>query len=335
MSDWFTGITILSYKLVAIVAIIIWLLTFTMCQNRQTASYVFTFGHVANENHTWHLAALYFDSLLNARTNGKVRVQVFPSEQLGKEVELIRSIKSGIADMTVTGGTLQNWVQEAAFSDMPFLFRDTGHLNAVATSDIGKYIEDKILEKSGLRVVCYFERGPRHLTSNRPVSHPSDLKGLIVRIPNVPTYVAAWKSLGAKPIPMALSEVFTALQQGTIEAQENPMAMIYSSNFQEVQKYVNLTTHVISWGYVVIGEKQFQRLPHDLGEIFLQSASDMQAYEHQLFLRNEEIIRSELETRGMKFIEADLKAFHDQATRAVFNSLGPEMQKLYLEIGKL
>lgn len=308
---------------------------FSFCENKEEAEYTFTFGHVANEDHTWQQAALYLDKILNERTNGKVRVNVFPSEQLGKEVELIRSIRAGIADMTVTAGTLQNWSKVAAFSDMPFLLRDTTHLLALANSKIGEYLKQKILEDTGLRVMCYFQRGPRHLTSNRPIRHPDELNGIILRIPNVPSYVVAWQALGAKPTPMAFSEVFTSLQQGTVQAQENPLAMISSANFSEVQDYLNLTGHVISWGYVVIGDKQFKQMPDEYQQIFLEAAEDMQKYEHQLFLDKENQLRKELMNDGMQFIEVDHEAFQEIGANAVYNSLDDEMKELYRKIIEL
>lgn len=302
------------------------------CQAPKNQTYVFDLGHLANEDHTWHKATLYFDSLLDVRTNGQIRVNVYPSEQLGKEVEMIRSIQAGITDMTITAGTLQNWCKLAAFTDMPFLLRDTLHLQSLVDGEIGQYLEESILKETGLRVLCNFQRGPRYLTSNRPVKSPEDLKGMIIRVPNVPSYVVAWQALGAKPTPMAFTEVFTSLQQGTIEAQENPMAMISSANFSEVQDYLNMTGHVISWIYVVVGEQQFQALPPDLQPVFLECAKEMQAYEHQLFLEKEKLYRSELEADGMEFIEVDQVDFQKIGSEAVYQSLDEEMKALYRRI---
>lgn len=305
------------------------------CNRSNQAEYIFTFGHVANEDHTWHQAAIYFDKILNERTKGKIRVNAYSSEQLGKEIELIRSIRAGIADMTVTAGTLQNWSKVAAFSDMPFLLRDTTHLIKLANSDIGEYIKQTILEQTGLRVLCYFQRGPRNLTSNRAIRSPDDLNGIILRIPNVPSYVTAWQALGAKPTPMAFSEVFTSLQQGTVQAQENPMAMISSANFSEVQDYLNVTEHVISWGYVVIGDKQFREMPEDYQSVFLEAAQDMQEYEHQLFLEKEKLLRKELEEDGMEFVEVEQEQFQKIGSEAVYGSLDEEMKELYRKIIEL
>ena len=309
------------------------LICFSGCDRKQgEQTFTFKLGHVANTDHTWHKAFEYFSEIVYERSDGKIIIKVFPNEQLGKEVELIRSIKTGIADMTISGGTLQNWTEIVAFSDIPFVFRDSVHMKKLADGPIGKEMERRILEETGLRIITYFQRGPRHLTSNRPVKSPSDLNGLIVRIPNVPSYTATWSALGANPTPMALSEVFTSLQQGTIEAQENPLAMISSTNLYEVQDYVNLTAHVISWGYILIGDKQFQEMPQDLQELFMDAAKDMQQYEHQLFLKNEARLRAYLESKGMEFVDVDHSSFREIGAEAVYQSLSDDMKKFYNRI---
>lgn len=284
---------------------------------------------LVNEEHTWYKAFVYFGEILEERSKGRIKVEVYPSEQLAKEIEAIRLIQADVIDMTTTGSTLTNWFEVATFCELPFLMQDSTDMNRYINGPIGTLMEKEMISKSGLRSLGHFERGPRHLTSNRPIRHPDDLDGLIVRVPNVPSFVTLWKALGAKPTPMAFSEVFTSLQQGTIEAQENPFALINNAGFAEVQKYLNLTGHVISWVYPVIGEKQFQRLPPDLQKIFLLAADDMQAYEHRLFLDNEKKVQDELKAKGMEFIEVDKDAFQEKCEAAIYNSLSPEMKKIY------
>ena len=305
------------------------------CMPNPQKQYVFRVGHVANEDHTWHQALNYFGKILKERSQDRIKVEVYPAEQLGKEIEVLRSIQAGIVEMTITGASLQNWTEIAAFCEMPFLIRDSSHLKRFVNGPLGKRIKDAILTDTGLRAVAYFQRGPRHLTSNRPIRHPDDLKGMILRVPNVPAYVTAWSALGAKPTPMAFTEVFTSLQQGTVEGQENPFAMIRSANFAEVQKYLNLTGHIISWGYIVVGENQFQALPDDLQDMFLRAARDMQTYERRIFLSKEKENQEALKAKGMEFIEVDKAAFIDKSAEAIFNSLSPEMQEFYEEIREL
>ncbi|MDH3652139.1 MAG: TRAP transporter substrate-binding protein [Saprospiraceae bacterium] len=302
---------------------------FLQCAEKNHLEFLFRVALWANENHTWYQAFQHFDSLLQDRTQGRIKIEVYPSEQLAKEIESIRLIQAEVIEMTVTGSLLNNWIEIAAFCEMPFLLKDSLDKKSLIEGPIGQRIKREMLEEVGLRPVGLFERGPRHLTSNRPIKHPDDLDGLILRVPNVPTFVTAWSAMGAKPTPMAFSEVFTSLQQGTIEAQENPFDLILNAGFPEVQKYVNLTGHVISWSYPVIGEKQFQKLPGELQEVFLQAAHDMEVFEHQLFLAGEQKVKQELVNKGMEFIEVDRKAFNKKCEDAIYRSLSDEMQQVY------
>ncbi|MEM9849705.1 MAG: TRAP transporter substrate-binding protein [Bacteroidota bacterium] len=302
------------------------------CQPISTDTYLLRASLFTNEDHTWYKAFDYFSQILAERSEGRLQLEVYPSEQLAKEAEAIRLIKADVIEMTITGSLMSNWIEIATFCELPFLMQSYEEQEAFIKGAIGQRIEQEMLEKTGLRPITYFVRGPRHLTSNRPIKHPDDLQGLIIRVPSVPSFVTAWSAMGAKPTPMAFSEVFTSLQQGTIEAQENPFALILSAGFPEVQQYVNLTEHVMSWSYPVIGEAAFQRLPKDLQTIFLEAAQDMQAYERQLFQENEAQIKDRLKARGMTFVEVDKAAFGKKCEQAIYESLSPEMQAVYQEI---
>lgn len=299
------------------------------CNNQQEPEFLLRAALLVNEKHTWYQAFDHFSKRIEEKSKGRIQVEVYPSEQLGKESEVIRMIQSGVLEMTTTGSVLNNWIEIAAFCELPFLLKDSTEMKSFISGPIGQRLEREMLEVCGLRPLGYFQRGPRHLTSNRPIRHPDDLKGMILRVPNVPSFVTAWAAMGAKPTPMAFSEVFTSIQQGTIEGQENPFAMINSAGFAEVQDYLNLTSHVVSWIYPVIGEKQFQKLPSDLQKIFLECAEEMQAYEHQLFIANEKIVQKQLEEKGMEFIEVDQAAFAEACREAIYQSLSPEMQEVY------
>ncbi len=305
---------------------------FSGCQTAQEPEYLFRAGLLVNENHTWFKAFAHFGEILEERSEGRMKLEVYPSEQLAKEAEAIRLIQADVIDMTITGSVLSNWTEVMAFCELPFLLKDSTDMKRLIDGPIGKRMEEEMRLKTGLRPLCYFQRGERHLTSNRPIRHPDDLKGLIVRVPNVPSFVTAWSALGAKPTPMAFSEVFTSLQQGTIEAEENPLAMIDNAGFSEVQEYVNLTGHVVSWVYPVLGEKQFQKLPADLQQILLEAAREMQVYEHRLFVENEKMVAAELKDEGMEFIEVDKEAFIKKAEPVIYNSLSPEMQTVYEQL---
>ncbi len=153
--------------------------------------------------------------------------------------------------------------------------------------------------------------------------------GLVIRIPSIPAFVTAWDALGAKTTPIAFSEVFTSLQQGVINAQENPLPLTKMAAMYEVQDYVNLTSHVFGWTYPVIGERQFQALPAELQTIFLDCAREMQAYERELFLENDAQVRADLEASGMEFVEVDRAAFKQKHGNAVYRTLSPTLQAVY------
>lgn len=308
------------------------LLTLGACQSTDQPEVLLRASLLVNEQHSWYKSFAYFAEQLAERSDGRMRLEVYHSEQLAKEVEAVRLIRAGVIDMTSTSSVLSNWVEIAALCEMPFLLKDTTEMLRLVQSAIGERIAREIREQVGLRVIGYLQAGARHLTSNRPIRHPDDLNGLILRVPNIPSFVTAWQACGAKPTPMAFSEVFTALQQGTVEAQENPLALIRAQGFAEVQDYINLTAHVISWTYPVIGEQQYQALPEDLRDIFDACARDMQVYANRIFREEQDRVRQELEATGVTFVEVDKEAFAQKSQQAIYNNLSPAMQEVYDEI---
>lgn len=285
-------------------------------------------GHLANKDDIWNKASLYFGEQLSKLTNGRIEVKVYPNETLGKEMDLINGMQLGTVDMTITGESLQNWAPKAALLAIPYAYTSLDEMDKVASGPIGKDIEKEILEKARIRPIAYFARGPRDLTSNRPIKTPADLNGLKMRVPNVPLFVDVWRALGANPVPMAFSEVFTSLQNGTIDAQENPLALIKSASFAEVQKYVNLTQHVRSWIYLTISEKTFEGLSKEDQQAVLKAGKLTQDYERGLFLKDEDQLRKDLEKAGMKFIEVDQAAFKAKAKPAVLKSVPAELKPI-------
>lgn len=298
----------------------------------QAAEVTLKFGHPANEENIWHKAAIKFKEVAESESNGRIEVKLYPSEQLGKEMDVINSIQLGTADMTITGESLQNWAPKAALMAVPYAFTSSKQLTNAVNGEVGKEISDQITERTGLKPIAWFERGPRHLTSNRKIMTPDELNGLKLRVPNVPLFVKTWQALGAKPIPMAFSEVFTSLQQNTIDGQENPLSLINSASFYEVQKYVNLTGHVRSWIYVVIGQDKLNSMPADLQAIVLDAGKKMQTYEHKMFASDEAQLRTTLESHGMEFVNPDLEAFKMKAKAAVQEALSDEQLELFKKI---
>lgn len=301
--------------------------------NAGKPEFVFKLGHAADENNTWHKGAMKFAEEVSKRSNGRIEIKVYPNEQLGNEVDNVTAIQAGTADMVLSGESLQNWAELVGVMSTPFMIEDSEHLKAVVEGEPGKILEKEISDKVGLKVLTYFERGPRMLTSNKPIKDIKDIKGLKLRIPNVPLFVDMWNNWGAKPTPMAYSEIFTSLQQNTIEAQENPLALMNSGGFYEVQDYINNTAHVRGWIYLLIGNDQWNSLPGDLQQVIMDSAKVAQEYEHKLFLESEEaILDSLLNENGMEFIETDVTEMKDMAKEYCEKNLSSEMLDLYNKI---
>jgi len=288
----------------------------------------FKLGHLANEHNSWHKGALKFAEELAARTNGRIVVEVFPNDSLGREMDLINGMQLGTVEMTITGESLQNWAPKAALLAVPYGYRSLQHMDEVATGEIGEQIKAEIIERAQVRPIAYFARGPRNLTSNRPITTPDELNRLKMRVPNVPLFLAFWGALGAQPTPMAFSEVFTSLQNGTIDAQENPISLIQSASFNEVQSYVNETEHVRSWIYLTIAEQVWQRLSQEDQQHVLDAARVAQEFERAQFLQDEDAIRADLIAKGMTFVKVDQAAFADKSREAVINGVDKSIRPI-------
>lgn len=285
-------------------------------------------GHLANEDNAWHLAAVKFGEELSSLTDGRIAVEVFPNESLGKEIDLINGMQLGTVDMTITGESLQNWAPMAALLAVPYGYTSLKHMDEVASGDIGQQIIAQVVEKAQVRPIAYFARGPRNLTSQRPIASPADLDGMKMRVPNVPLFVDVWSALGAAPTPMAFSEVFTSLQSGVIDGQENPLALIRSANFNEVQGYVNQTEHVRSWIYLTMAESTWAKLSADDQAAVMQAAATAQEYERGLLLGSLAADREYLEANGMEFVEVDGAAFQAAAKDAVLANVSDEIRPI-------
>lgn len=289
-------------------------------------------SHIVDENHTWHKASEKFKEVAEEKSGGRIKVTIYPNSQLGNEIDTIQSIlTNGGCDITYTAESMQTYAEELGIIGMPYAIKSEEQLYKVLDGDVGKEME-QIMLNSGMRVLGYFVRGPRNITSNTPIKTPDDLKGFIIRTPQSPMTVAAFEAMGAKPTPMAFSEVFTSLQQGVINGQENPLAMIKSGSLYEVQKYVSLTEHLRGWVYIAMGEKKYQSLPDDLKEVVNEAAKEAQEYEHELFLEDEKNLRKELEDKGMEFIEVDQNLFSEKAVPGVEAILSDKQKALYEKI---
>ncbi len=296
------------------------------------AEFTIKLGHISNSEHTWLLASLKFKELVEKGTNGRVKVEVYPNNEIGSEMEVIDAIHSGVAHMVISADSMANWAPAIAILSVPYMIRDEAHLNKVLASEVGQFIDKQLMEKAAMRPLSVFVRSARNVTSNTPITVPDDMKGMKLRISNVPIHVVAWEAVGAKPIPMAFSEVFTSLQQKVIDGQENPVDLIKSASFYEVQKYVNRTEHVIGWIYLLIGEDYFKTLPKDIQDVIIKAGKETEAYERKLHAADEAKCEKFLTDHGMQFHKADKEAFAKKMQPDVLKALTPELQDLYKKV---
>lgn len=206
-------------------------------------------------------------------TAGRYKIQTFYNASLGSERESIESVQLGTQELTFTStGPVPNFVPEAKILDIPFLFRDKAHARLVLDGPIGQEMLTKF-ESKGFKALAWGENGMRNVTNNkRPVNTPDDLKGLKLRTMENPVHVAAYKGLGIVTTPMAMAEVFTALQQGTVDGQENPLSVIMAAKLDQVQKHVSLTGHVYSPAIFLMNKASFDKLTPADQKVFLEAA---------------------------------------------------------------
>ena len=307
-------------------------MTLALGISANAADYTINIGHINAENDSWHQAALAFEEYVEENSDGRIEVEVYPNSQLGSEVDMLPSIlmNSG-CDITFTGESMQTYEPDLGMIGMPYLIQSDEHMEAVLNGEPGKKFEE-LMDKAGMKVLGYFTRGPRYITSNKKIESVADCQNLLIRTPQSPMTVAAFEAIGAKPTPMALSEVFTSLQQGTIEAQENPYAMIQNQSFYEVQKYLIKTAHLRAWVYIAMGKAQFEALPEDLQQVVLDGGKHAQEVEHELFLQNEETFEQQLQDEGMEFIDVDQAEFAEAMINGVLPILTESQKALYDEI---
>lgn len=230
-------------------------------------------GYALAENSHYGAGAKAFEKVVVEGMGDAFSFRHFPSSGLGGEREVLEGLQLGTVDATIVSqGTLSNFVPEVGVFDLPFLFRDLAHGRAVLDGDIGQEMLGKF-ENVGLIALAWGEQGFRHITNNRnPVTAPGDIEGMKIRTMENPVHIAAFKALGAAPTPMAWPEVIPALEQGAIDGQENPLAVITSAKLNEVQTYLSLTGHVYSPCVVVVSPQLWNRLDDAGKDTFRKAA---------------------------------------------------------------
>jgi len=280
----------------------------------QEKQVVLKLGHAVAPEHPYHLGAVRYSELVAQRTKNKVKIDVYPSTQLGNERDMVEGLQLGTIDLVVTStGPLGGFVPRMFVVDLPFLFRDREHAYKVLDGPIGRELLDAFSAK-GIKGLAFWENGFRQITNSvRPIEKPEDLKGIKIRTMENKVHLSAFRAFGASPTPMAWSEVYTALQQKTIDAQENPIAIIYFQKIYEVQKYLALTDHFYSPTPLLMSLKAFNNLPKNIQKIMLDTAMECATFERNLLRDNEAKQLAEIKAKGMQVTLPNKKPFQAAA----------------------
>ncbi len=282
-------------------------------------------GHVGEPGSLFQMSADEFARRANAKLAGKAKVVTYGSSQLGGDKEMLQKLKLGTIDMAVPSTVMSSEVDLFGIFEMPYLVKDRAHMGRIEKEIFWPQIEPAA-EKKGLKIVGVWENGYRHITNNRgAIATPQDLQGIKLRVPEGKWRVAMFKAYGANPSPMKFSELFTALQTGVMDGQENPLTQIYSAKLQEVQKFLSLSGHVYTPAYVTVGIRKWNTLPEDVRKTLEETARATQAYVYEVAQKQEGDLLGKLKEAGMQVNEVDKKAFI-AASKPVYAEFGDSVK---------
>jgi tripartite ATP-independent transporter DctP family solute receptor len=282
------------------------------------------FGHVGEPGSLFEASANEFAKKANAKLGDKAKVVVYGSSQLGGDKELLQKLKLGTVDMALPSTVMSSETDIFGVFEMPYLVKDRAHMAKIEKEVFWPKMAPEA-EKKGLKVVAVWENGYRHITnSKRPINTPADLQGIKLRVPEGKWRVKMFQAYGANPSPMKFSEVFTALQTGVMDGQENPYTQIYSAKFQEVQKFISLTGHVYTPAYVTVGTRKWGTLPADVRKILEDTAKETQAFVYEKAARDDEDLLGKIKAAGVAVNTPNKDAFV-AASRPVYDEFAKEV----------
>ncbi|KIL43150.1 TRAP transporter substrate-binding protein [Jeotgalibacillus campisalis] len=287
-------------------------------------------GHNQPTSSPFHAGAENFAELVEEKSDGKVKVDVYHDSQLGDEGELAAGTKMGTVDISlVATGSVTQYYSRYSMFDLPFLFRDYDHVDKVLQGEIGQQLAKEAEEEGGFKVMNYWESGFRHyVNSSRPLKTPEDLEGLKIRTPEWPVLTSATETLGASAVPMPFSELYMAAQHGVVDGQEGPIFAIRSSKMYEVQDYMVLDGHTYTAMLLIMNPDKFNGLPKDVQDVLMEASKEAGDYERKLIRDNEK--------EDIKYLkeEGDLEIEENPDKEVWRNAVQPVYDKYSEEFGK-
>lgn len=280
------------------------------CKKEQDVK-IIRVAYVSGPTVLLHQAAEQFALRVAERSDGRLRVKLYPGGQLGDDRETVEGLRLRSIDMTIMGCALIGWyAPEYGVVEAPFVWRDYGHIDRVWRGDIGEELRGTMRDRAGVEMLHLWYRGPRYLTTTSKIVHsPEDLRGLKLRVPELEVYVKSWQTFGANTTPLPFTDMFMALKLGVVEGQENPLATICGNNLHEVQKYVMETKHLIGFYVFCAGPYLDERFNEQEKEIILEAARNATDWHNREVERAEAGYRKKLTESGVEFIPVDREAF--------------------------
>ncbi len=288
-------------------------------------------GHVAEPDNPYALGAAKLAELMEERTDGKVKISIFPSSQLGNQEKLIESLVFGSIDFAMTTtAVLGQFEPNLLVFGYPYMFETRDHAYK-ALDTVGIEVA-KNLESKGVKILGFYENGIRHMINNKvPIKKPADMKGLKMRVMTTPVYVELMKSLGADPTPMSFGEVYSACSTGTVDGLEVPAVHIWQKRFFEVNKYVSLTGHTYESEPLTMSMKTWNKLPEEYREILTQAVKESLDYARNLAREQEAgFFKNIVDSGKTEIIEVDRSIFAEE-TKAVWDKLATKESPALIE----
>lgn len=283
-------------------------------------TYKFQVGHVVTADHSYHLGLQKFGELLSEKTGGKATIEIFPAAQLGNEMDQIEGVTMGTLDMTLANsGNLASFTSAYEAFDLPFLFRDEAHAHAVLDGEIG---QDALasLEAVGIKGLANWENGFFCTWNNkRPIEKPEDMAGLKIRANNNPIHIAAYSALGVSAITMGWSEVYTAIQNGTVDGVSVSIPSMYTANIQEVAPYISTSSEFYVTVVLMMNKDLYESLPADIQTALTEAAEEATEYQRELNKQQTDEYIQALKDEGYTVTEIDKEAFKDACWDAVYD----------------
>lgn len=282
-------------------------------------------AHTLAPDSHYNLGLEQFGKILAEKSGGKIKVELFHSSQLGSERDAIEGVSMGTLESTlVSTAPLANFSKKFMVFDLPFIIQDRQTAFAAMDGPMGKAMMDSLTSK-GIVGLGFWENGFRMITNSKvPINSPKDLAGLKIRLMENPVHMETFKVLGAQPLPMAFGELFTALQQKTVDGQENPLVIISTSKFYEVQKYLALTGHFYAPAAFLVSKSFYDKLGPELQKALTDAEKEARTWERNYCINLEKDLVDQLKSKGMEITTPDKKAMQD-ATKSVYDKFKTEI----------